>query len=371
MCSAAWVREVPPQPERHPLRNVTLRWHSDPDKVAEDVTLNLNGFRGPDFSPERRAGTGRVIFVGDSFTESFGADDEHAVPAVFERRWNEEAAGKKLPPIEAVNLGIGATGLGEYLGVARLGTHLLRPDTVVVILCFNDLPPGPFNESMAIPYREPITPSPFSSRILWVIDELRHQRAPALWYHRGPFPFFLPVPDPSNPVTFHHEIPPIAPVVLEAMRKGHFNPFLWNSAPGTERALLSDPAVDGHLGRFLDALKDTATAHQARLLLAFIPLHATVSDYYYRFWNQLGAPFERPTLTTPEFRLQQRTLAQLTAEREIPFLDLTTTLEEYESSGTHLFNGYDEHMNNEGYTVVGTAIEKTLAGWAPGGRAGM
>ncbi len=66
---------------RAPLRNVRVTWASDPDGVEFEHTLNLYGFRGPDFeiakTPERR----RVVFIGDSIVEGVG--DAATLPAVY------------------------------------------------------------------------------------------------------------------------------------------------------------------------------------------------------------------------------------------------------------------------------------------------
>jgi hypothetical protein len=70
---------------RYPLRNVVVTWASEPDGRTFSHALNLYGFRGPDFRVQRRAEARRVLFLGDSFAEGFGAQNDETLPVVFEQ----------------------------------------------------------------------------------------------------------------------------------------------------------------------------------------------------------------------------------------------------------------------------------------------
>src|SRR6188474_1211927 len=59
------VRDARP----HGLCNAKIRMESEPDGFVFDHTLNLYGFRGPDFPLNPPADRTRILFIGDSFTE--------------------------------------------------------------------------------------------------------------------------------------------------------------------------------------------------------------------------------------------------------------------------------------------------------------
>ena len=171
-----------------PISYTRLRWESIPDGFSNVVSLNIYGFRGPDF-PVRPASKPRVIFIGDSFAEGLGVDDDDTLPAQFER-----LAGGRY---EVLNLGVSGTGLPEYARLAR-DSRVLRPSALVIVTSWNDLPVRPDWAVKSVP-PGPIHPSGGGSSFLAAIDELRRGRKPVTRYFKGPFPFFRAVPDSSNP----------------------------------------------------------------------------------------------------------------------------------------------------------------------------
>jgi hypothetical protein len=48
-----------------PLCNVIVRWECEPDGLAFDHTLNLYGFRGPDFTIAPPTDRPRILFIGE------------------------------------------------------------------------------------------------------------------------------------------------------------------------------------------------------------------------------------------------------------------------------------------------------------------
>ena len=61
-------------------------------------------------------------------------------------------------------------------------------------------------------------------------------------------------------------------------------------------------------------------------------------------------------LTTDEYQLHQRVLAQQCQAFGIHFLDLTPTLKAKETAGDHLYWDFDEHMKGQGYQLVGKKL---------------
>jgi hypothetical protein len=142
------------------------------------------------------------------------------------------------------------------------------------------------------------------------------------------------------------------------MRAGRLNPFLPAVAPNLEARLLLplDPSLSArpHLGY----IQRVCSHHGASLLVGFIPESVTVSDYYRRFWEELGAKFRSASLATPEFRQQQVALAGSAAGLGIPFVDTTAEVVAEEAGGRRLYFGYDTHMNQAGYALVARALTR-------------
>ncbi|MFH1138658.1 MAG: GDSL-type esterase/lipase family protein [Pseudomonadota bacterium] len=99
------------------------------------IEIGAHGFRGPAPSLEKKPGTFRVVFLGDSFLFA------EALPwnEVFTTRLNDSFQNQGLP-IETINLGVNGYGtVQEYLVYRHLARNY-RPDLVIV--CFyagNDL----------------------------------------------------------------------------------------------------------------------------------------------------------------------------------------------------------------------------------------
>lgn len=328
---------------RRPLRNVEISWVSAPDGIENVLHLNLYGFRGDDFPVQPPADRTRVLFLGDSFVEGFGADEDETLPRVFE--------ALSQGGVEALNLGIGGADLGDIERLARVAVPLLHPEVVILVVAWNDLPAPPPEP----PPREPFAPRVrpwWMPRLVTVVLDLVGGDTPALFYHRGPYPFFLPVPHPSNPLSGEPDDDRIDPDILAAMRRGTFNPYLRNAAPLLEhsRRLPFGPETDGS-GQ-LQRIVEIVRANGASLIATYAPAHVTISDAYLPLWNRLGGHFQRATLVTPEFRREQRILGRFFAERDVPFVDPTDALAAEEAAGHRLFAGYDGHLNPDGYALL-------------------
>jgi lysophospholipase L1-like esterase len=330
---------------RRPLRNVVVAWASEPDRREFSHALNLYGFRGPDFQVQPRDGVRRVLFLGDSFTEGFGAQDDETLPVVFER-----LSGERL---EALNLGIAGNQLPHYTRLARVAIPLLKPDAVFLVLYANDFPlrvkHEPRSDSFAPRWNRPWTP-----RLISTAAGLAEGDTPALFYHQGPFPFFLPVPHPSNPLSQvpREPDPEVRPDIWRAMRRGRFNPFVRQGTMRMEREL-TQPLDEVTGGRsYLAEIRDLAAGVGASLVATYVPLHVTVSDYYYPLCLDMGVRFVRPTLVSEEYRRHQSDLAGMLGELGIPFVDPTEAMQAAEQAGQRLYVGYDPHLNAAGYRLL-------------------
>ena len=117
---------VPSWPARM-LRPVPTGGTSQATGHVFDVAYNSWGMRDRERSIERPPGVRlRAVLVGDSFME--GPFGPAALATYVERRWSEE--GEK--DVEAINLGITATGPRQYYHRIRRVALELKPDLVVL-----------------------------------------------------------------------------------------------------------------------------------------------------------------------------------------------------------------------------------------------
>lgn len=334
---------------RKPLRNVKIAWISDPDGFEEIVTLNLYGFRGENFEIVKPAGTTRVLFLGDSYVEGFGAADDETIPIQFERHLDDSS-------LEALNLGIGGADLTDIARLASVAIPLLSPDSVIVVLSANDLPASPLDKATLPRDFKALYDIWWVPRIVRLAHDLWADATPALFYHRGPFQFYSPVPHPSNPFSGKKNTEGIPPKLFEAMRAGRFTPFSPSSGKLIEERMLS-PLDGSNGGRGqLEAIWDLCRSQGSEMLVALIPFNVTVSDHYLQFWWALGVGLERPSLAIPEFRGHQEHLDAMLADLGVPFIATTDALAREEMQGRRLYHDYDGHMNAAGYRLVAEVI---------------
>lgn len=103
------------------------------------VRINNFGFRGKDFSIEKRPGSFRILCLGDSVTFGWSVGDEETYPAQMERLLRGKYPGKD---IEVINLGV--TGYTSFQGrqlFFKFGERL-KPDIVIFGFGQNDRLPA-------------------------------------------------------------------------------------------------------------------------------------------------------------------------------------------------------------------------------------
>ena len=335
-----------------PLMNAAVRWTSDPDHASFVQSLNLYGFRDPvTWCQKPPAGRRRVMFLGDSFVEGVMAEDAETIPRAF-----AAAAG---PGVEAMNLGMGGTGLGHYIRLAATAVPLFKPQLVVVVLYANDLPPPAFDPRWLVPHAHPVPFRRWLPRAAHVaLRALRGRTVPRRW-HTKPFYFFGAVPAPTNPLSARapgYEAL-IEPALLDAMKRGRFNPYLSDHLARSAEALVETADVRPHLA----ALAALARQNGATLAVAYVPHSLQVSDYYMAF--ALRYAVEKPvrSLMGPEYQRQAAAVAETCRSLEVPFVDFTPLLRVEEGSGRHLYWDYDNHMRAAGYGYVGRVLAERWA----------
>jgi lysophospholipase L1-like esterase len=344
------------------LSNVKIRWECEPDGFAFDHTLNLYGFRGPDFAIEPPTDRDRIVFVGDSFVEGCGAADDETIPRQFAQLLKDEK------PVEAINLGVAAADFPEYTKLVRDGVHLLKPKALFLVVCANDLPVRSISKQenedevpavLLDPPVEYTRPNLYLPRAVEVARRrLANQPTPRR-FPSGPYPFFAPVPSDSNPLTSHKAPANIDPQILQAMCKGTCNP--WNAACGPKGVgeayannLSHDFSKGGGTQRYLRHIASLCQEEGTRLIVVYIPYYVATNSIYIPAQNRLGGTqysidtrFDRSP-----YRNQQHHLDEVTLELKIPFLDLTEEFIEAEKTRGRRFWPIDGHCTAAGYQLV-------------------
>ncbi len=100
------------------------------------ISVSNIGFRGPDVTVSKPAGTYRILCLGDSYTFGAYVNDEQTWPFQLETRLREDLPGR---PLEVINAGISGFTIVDELGFLKEHGLDLRPDAVVVAFVLNDL----------------------------------------------------------------------------------------------------------------------------------------------------------------------------------------------------------------------------------------
>jgi lysophospholipase L1-like esterase len=337
--------------QRVGLSNVRLRWESAPDGFAFEHTLNLYGFRGPDFRVDPPAGRPRALFVGDSYVEGCGAADDATLPAQF---------AAAVQDAEAINLGVAAANFPEYARLVRDGVSLLRPAAVFLVLSANDLPAPPLPP--AVLRQVPSFPreNPWVPRLVEMIRRAADGRSVPRRFLGGRVPFMVPVPSPANRLTRYGPPGNIDPEILKAMERGKANS--WNAAAAGHYAMALgwDFTQRGGVRDQLRDLQALCSRAGARLVVVYVPYPGSVSVDYVVAQNRLGGPPLDPSrpLDDPAHRRQQEHLREATRALGLPFLDTTDAFIAAERAGERMFWPIDGHCNARGYHLLATIAAK-------------
>ncbi len=116
--------------------------HRDQEITAWNDTFTSNELGYRTGSPEKKPGTFRVVFVGDSWTFGMGVREEEAFPKVFERLANQQRLanpGSKIDhPVEAWVLALSGYNTFNELSALWYLFETLQPDAVVISPTDND-----------------------------------------------------------------------------------------------------------------------------------------------------------------------------------------------------------------------------------------
>src|SRR3989338_2613375 len=91
---------------------------------------NSFGLRSPETTLEKSKDTFRILFLGDSFVQGYGVNEEKSFPRLVEIKLNDQYKGQ--PKIEVINSGVpNYSPLIEYLYLKNDGLKF-NPDLVIL-----------------------------------------------------------------------------------------------------------------------------------------------------------------------------------------------------------------------------------------------
>lgn len=106
------------------------------------IHVNSLGFRGPEFTPEKPAGTYRIAAVGGSTTFGYypaTSSDQTTYPAVLERLLNDAKPDSAVARYEVINAGVPGYSLRSSLQNFSSRLLFFQPDMLIVYHATNDL----------------------------------------------------------------------------------------------------------------------------------------------------------------------------------------------------------------------------------------
>lgn len=301
------------------------------DEIAAPFKINAQGWNSPlpDYPVERKAGTRRIAFVGDSFVE--------ALQVPFDKTF-AEAVGNRLAakgPVEVQRFGVAGAPLSQYLQMVEREVVQRRPDLIVVNLVHND-----FDESFVF------KPGRYTSSFLKLKIEggkVAGEVAPASWQAGS----------------------------LEFVRQSAIARFLlyrWQVRPqALVDAILGPAQAAGESGYAANIDVASVLAQEADIRVAtdylFGRLKAQADSIGAKL--QLVMDGDRGAIyagrnDSPALKLN-RIAAEMAARHGLAFLDLHPVFAaEWAKAGRRFEFEADAHWNEYGHQVAGAALAEAL-----------
>ncbi len=344
-----------------------ILFESSPDGWKHVHRLNRFGFRERDFSITPPTSKKRVLVVGDSVTEGQGASADKTIPAELGRLLGNG--------YEVLNLGVVAASLDKVTQLACDSTALLKPDTVVLVLNANDVvaPPSvPQSTAMNdVLYATGKTLQDVSlnessfilPRLFVIVKRVLTNEPVYSRFFTKTIRYFAPTPDSTNP--FKTGAPPmqgLKPELEVAMRAGQLNPWLIQQSTSMPSIIRFDLSVTGSPGPHLRRIQDLCQNLGVKLVIAYIPFHATVHARYAQAMVELTTPepIAKGLSIEPAFKSQAPQLKNICDRLKIYFMDTTPALSAKEARDQPQFWAYDSHPRPAGYATIAEEIARAF-----------
>jgi hypothetical protein len=307
-------------------------------------SINSLGLRDREISRAKPEGTGRVLMLGDSFTEGVGVEAADAFPARVQELVDHAGLKKRW---EVINAGEASySPILEYLLLKRVGLDL-QPDLVILNLDLSDMYDDINYTKLAVfdAAGDPIAVRP----------EPERKRGP--WYVETAYIIKDFVKDNTRAWNF--------------LRR-HITPFLiWNFGvrPDSSGDLRDDKYAEirenygGNYDqdfvltyRYLEKIRDLLAARGIPLWVSVYPYGLQISgnewDPGRRFWGfQLGKIYP----TTP-----QEHIVRFCQSKRIPVINMIPDFQAHEPRDYPLYFQEDGHWLPAGHAIAAASIFKQL-----------
>jgi len=332
---------------------------------------NRDGFNDRDYAEERKPGSCRILFLGDSFNWMGGQAENYTavLESLFESRFG---AGR----VEVISAGYSMTHTGEQLALfQKLGVRY-RPDLVVLgVYAGNDFYDAVPDRRRIVyagvpidvfPDREIFTvvlgrPFLLRSRLLTFIEGFAEyqrglQKHGADVMPQNPrrsdatltgYPEVLGQPSPRKPAPFPEPSPEYVRSLeyrfefCDPRRNGQFRPNI------------------DYIERSIRELEALLNNHQIRLMLSVFPDQVQV-DEPLRIYL---AASEGRDIASYDWNRPQELLSALCARERIDCFDLTGEFRAAHDRGWRLYLPNDPHWNRDGNRLAAELFYSRLEGW--------
>ncbi|MFH0912663.1 MAG: hypothetical protein V1884_00035 [Candidatus Omnitrophota bacterium] len=132
-----WVK----RPIYRKSSNPYLRYEFVPGAKSTGISINSDGFRGPEYSLAKPANTFRIIMLGDSETFSFMLPQKDTLPAQLESLLNQRPGSLRY---EVLNFGVEGYSTFQELEMLKTKGLKYNPDLIILNYVLNDPEPGEY-----------------------------------------------------------------------------------------------------------------------------------------------------------------------------------------------------------------------------------
>jgi lysophospholipase L1-like esterase len=296
------------------------------------VTVNSQGYRGPERARPKPAGVQRLWLLGDSFTLGTGVEDDECFAALLEKRLNTPGRGGRF---EVLNGGVGSYApLLEYLDLLQRGLSF-EPDLVVLAFDVSDLWQ---EEGYRLVARFATDGTPLASSGLDSLARIPPAARVERWLRRHSYAWAWGLARLDE-----WDRPWERTAILEGRAQGILDyTFREDQTPYEERWL----AIEDSLRRVVHACRERG----ARFALVTYPWGHQVNA---REW-----PEGRRAAGVPEGRVAgqpgARRLAALAAQERVPFFDMTDDFRV--ATAAPLYFRHDMHWTPAGHQVAAASL---------------
>jgi len=278
------------------------------------VSINSSGFRDMEHSWDKPEGTIRILGLGDSILFGWGIEFKQTFLKQTERLL-EDSTGRA---VETINSGVPGWGLNQYYHYLMKVGIRYSPDIIVLAYSPDDLT-GSILDSIP-------PDDQFSPGVVFKGGVLHQSRL---------YNYLKVLADrvrEKNRRASHAYLFQLDPRREEwAKREQHL--MTWDGGKEGKEHLA---VLRGSLTR----LNELANAHQANLIVVFIP---DITQVHH-----------------PEVQGSNRAVAQVTTEIGIPFLDMTPIFEESKDLQTDYLWPKDAHINVHGHQKIARGLMELL-----------